>query len=125
MISHTDLDRKNVIWQDDKAFIIDWEASGYINPTIELIQVAWYWSGGDKENIDYNKFKRIINSYKQSYKGKIDKNIHILINADNYEGLAWLDYNLKKSLCIENKYDQDEIQLAENIENNHNLQFGK
>ena len=114
VISHTDLDRKNVIWQDDKAFIIDWEASGYINPTIELIQVAWYWSGGDKENIDYNKFKRIINSYKQSYKGKIDENIDILINADNYGGLAWLDYNLKKSLCIENKYDQDEIQLAEN-----------
>ena len=114
VISHTDLDRKNVIWQDDKAFIIDWEASGYINPTIELIQVAWYWSGGDKENIDYNKFKRIINSYKQSYKRKIDKNIDILINADNYGGLAWLDYNLKRSLCIENKYDQDEIQLAEN-----------
>ena len=114
VISHTDLDRKNVIWQDDKAFIIDWEASGYINPTIELIQVAWYWSGGDKEDIDYNKFKRIINSYKQSYKRKIDKNIDILINADNYGGLAWLDYNLKRSLCIENKYDQDEIQLAEN-----------
>ena len=114
VISHTDLDRKNVIWQDDKAFIIDWEASGYINPTIELIQVAWYWSGGDKENIDYNKFKKIINSYKQSYKRKIDKNIDILINADNYGGLAWLDYNLKRSLCIENKYDQDEIQLAEN-----------
>lgn len=114
VISHTDLDRKNVIWQDDKAFIIDWEASGYINPTIELIQVAWYWSGGDKEDIDYIKFKRIINSYKQSYKRKIDKNIDILINADNYGGLAWLDYNLKRSLCIENKYDQDEIQLAEN-----------
>ncbi len=41
MISHTDLDRKNVIWQKNVPFIIDWEASGYINPTIELIQVAW------------------------------------------------------------------------------------
>ena len=114
VISHTDLDRKNVMWQDDKPFIIDWEASGYINPTIELIQVAWYWAGGDIENIDYNKFKKVINSYKQNYKGSIDKNVDILINADVYGGLAWLDYNLKRSLCIENEYEQDEIKLAEN-----------
>ncbi|MBR0492022.1 MAG: hypothetical protein IJJ82_08320 [Clostridia bacterium] len=102
------------MWQEDKAFIIDWEASGYINPTIELIQVAWYWSGGDIESIDYNKFEIVINSYKQNYKGNIDKNVDILINADVYGGLAWLDYNLKRSLRIENKYDNEEIKLAEN-----------
>lgn len=101
IISHTDLDRKNVMWQGEKAFIIDWEASGYINPTIELIQVAWYWSGGDTENVDYNKFSEVVNSYKQNYKGKIDTNINVLVNADVYGGLAWLNYNLKRSLCIE------------------------
>ena len=114
VISHTDLDRKNVMWQDDKAFIIDWEASGYINPTIELIQVAWYWSGGDIENIDYNKFEKVINSYKQNYKGNIDKNIDVLINADVYGGIAWIEYNLKRSLGIGNDYDEEEIKLAEN-----------
>lgn len=114
VISHTDLDRKNVMWQDEKAFIIDWEASGYINPTIELIQVAWYWSGGDIENIDYNKFEKVIESYKQNYKGNIDKNIDILINADIYGGLAWIEYNLKRSLSIGNNYDKEEILLAEN-----------
>ena len=118
VISHTDLDRKNVMWQENKPFIIDWEAAGYINPTIELIQVAWYWSGGDIENIDYSKFEKVIHNYKQNYKGKIDKNIDILIYADIYFGLAWLEYNLKRSLCIENKYDKDEIQLAENEEVN-------
>ena len=114
IISHTDLDRKNVIWQGYKPFIIDWEASGYINPTIELIQVAWYWSGGDMENIDYNKFNTLIKSYKKYYKGNIDKRIEELVYADNYGGLGWLNYNLKRSLCIENNYEQDEIELAEN-----------
>lgn len=113
-ISHRDLDRRNVMWQGNHPFIIDWEASGYINPTIELIQVAWYWSGGDIENIDYNKFEKLINSYKKHYKGNIDKNIDTLIYADNYGGLEWLNYNLKRSLCIENNYEQDEIELAEN-----------
>ena len=114
IISHTDLDRKNVMWQGDKPFIIDWEASGYINPTIELIQVAWYWSGGDVENIDYNKFITLIKSYKKHYNGIIDKKVKELVYADNYGGLSWLDYNLKRSLCIENQYEQDEIELAEN-----------
>lgn len=30
----------NEMWKNDKPVIIDWEASGYVNPTIELIQVA-------------------------------------------------------------------------------------
>ena len=114
IISHTDLDRKNVMWQEYNPFIIDWEASGYINPTIELIQVAWYWSGGDVENIDYNKFRILIKSYKKYYKSNIDKNAYNLVYADNYGGLGWLNYNLKRSLCIENNYEQDEIELAEN-----------
>ena len=114
IISHTDLDRKNVMWQEYKPFIIDWEASGYINPTIELIQVAWYWSGGDVENIDYNKFRILIKSYKKYYKSNIDKNAEDLVYADIYGGLEWLNYNLKRSLCIENNYEQDEIELAEN-----------
>ena len=72
IISHTDLDRKNVMWRDYKPFIIDWEASGYINPTIELIQVAWYWSGGDVENLDYNKFEIVVNSYKKYAKKEMN-----------------------------------------------------
>lgn len=114
IISHTDLDRKNVIWQEYKPFIIDWEASSYINPTIELIQVAWYWSGGDVYELDYNKFKIVVNSYKKCAKKEIDKNVEKLIYADIYGGLGWLNYNFKRSLCIENNYKKDEIELAEN-----------
>lgn len=113
IISHTDLDRKNIIWKEYKPFIIDWEASGYINPTIELIQVAWYWAGGDIENLDYKKFEIVVNSYKKYAQKEIDKNIEKLIYADIYSGLGWVNYNLKRSLCIENEYEQDEIELAE------------
>ena len=28
--------------------------------------------------------------------------------------ILWLNYNLKRSLCIENNYERDEIELAEN-----------
>lgn len=114
VISHTDLDRKNVIWQETTPFIIDWEASGYINPTIELIQVAWYWSGGDIRNLNYDKFKMVVESYKKYYKGKVDENVGKLIYADIYSGLAWINYNLQRALCIDCSCDRDEIELAEN-----------
>lgn len=113
IISHTDLDRKNVMWQEYRPFIIDWEASGYINPTVELIQVAWYWSGGDTEKLDYNKFEIVVNSYRKSAKKEFDRNIEKLIYADICNKLGWLNYNLKRSLCIENAYKEDEIEIAE------------
>ncbi len=114
IISHTDLDRKNVMWKNNVPYIIDWEASGYINPILELIQVAWYWSGGDIENIDYDKFKTVISTYKKYIKRNIDEDISKLIYADIYSGLEWLDYNFRRALCIGNLYDNDEIKLAEN-----------
>lgn len=114
VISHRDLDRKNIIWQGDNPFIIDWEASGYINPTLELIQVAWYWSGGDIEKIDYNKFKKVIKSYRENYNGYLDSNIDILIHADIYSGLEWIYYNLRRSLCIGHDYIEEEVHIAEN-----------
>ncbi|WP_338418772.1 phosphotransferase [Paraliobacillus zengyii] len=32
VISHRDLDPKNIIWNKDKPVLIDWESAGYINP---------------------------------------------------------------------------------------------
>ena len=44
VISHRDLDPKNVLWNKDNPVIIDWEAAGYVNPMHELIETAIYWS---------------------------------------------------------------------------------
>ena len=46
IISHGDMDQKNVLWDsDDKPVIIDWEAAHRINPTQEVVSVALEWSG--------------------------------------------------------------------------------
>ena len=114
IISHRDLDRKNVMWQENNPFIIDWEASGYVNPIIEVISTAYYWSGGEIEELDKTKFQSFLNEYKKISHIKIDESIDKLVYANFYSGLNWLEYNLKRSMCIGNKYDNDEIRLAEN-----------
>ena len=114
IISHLDLDKKNIIWQGHKPFIIDWEASGYVNPIIELAQVAWYWSGGDITNIDYKKYKAIVDTYKKYSKFEIDKNVEKYIYWDFYNEFTWLNYNLKRTLFLKNEYEEDEMELIEN-----------
>ena len=110
-ISHTDMDCKNVMWQNYTPFIIDWEASGVINPSMELVQVAWYWAGGDIGKLNLNKFESLIKSYVKNYKGQICTNYVDLVYANLAPKLAWLEYNLKRSLSTT---DFDSLEIADN-----------
>ncbi len=113
VISHRDLDRKNILWKGNTAYLIDWEASGPINPTVELISMAYYWSGGDVQNIDYDKFRNFVQIYRKSSKRDIDKNVHKLAYVVFYSGLEWLEYNLQRVLGLHAKCEKEEIELAE------------
>ncbi len=67
VISHRDLDPKNIIWNKDKPVLIDWESAGYINPMHDLIETALYWSEDEIGSIDKKRFFTFINSYKKRY----------------------------------------------------------
>ena len=108
IVSHRDLDCKNVMWQDFTPYIIDWEASGFINPTLELVQAAWYWSGGAVENLDLHKFDVLIKSYVNVYRGKLCANYADLVYASLGSKLAWLQYNLQRAF-VETKFESVEI----------------
>ena len=51
VISHRDLDPKNVLWKDDEPCVIDWEAAGYVNPYQELLEVISYWADDGKGSL--------------------------------------------------------------------------
>ena len=113
IISHRDLIKKNIMWNENKPTVIDWESSGYVNPTVELIQVCWNWANGDVGKFDFDKFGIILNSYLQNVNNYQKKDMKKLIYANLWEAIEWLEYNLKRSLCIENTYRKEEIDLAE------------
>lgn len=48
--------------------------------------------------------------YVKNYK---KEDMEKLIYANFWEAIEWLEYNLKRSLCIENSYRKEEIELAE------------
>lgn len=118
VISHRDLDSKNVMWNQDNPIIIDWEAAGYVNPMQELTETAIYWSEDEKGNINKEKFLSFISGYKARC-GKLEANWkEILVNG--FLGkLEWLEYSLKRSLWIEctDKEEQNmgTVQVTETI----------
>ena len=100
VISHRDLDPKNVLWNKDNPVIIDWEAAGYVNPMHELIETAIYWSKDKTENIVKERFFAFINGYKKR-NGETQADWSTVLENGFSGKLGWLEYNLKRSLWIE------------------------
>ena len=110
VISHRDLDLPNVLWNNDNMpVIIDWETSGWVNPTLEVIDTAWNWSGG-KDYFDKNKYKLFLDTYLKE--GGILDDYEIAFKADYKAKLRWFEYNLKR-ITIFDFLDKEEIELGE------------
>ena len=111
VISHRDLDPKNVMWNNDTPFLIDWEAAGYVNPYQELLEVINYWVDDGKGNLDKSYFDAIVKAYGKHMKLADVEWDEVL--AGSYMGmLGWLEYNVKRSVGIEVSGDE-EIKDAE------------
>ncbi|MEK5057289.1 phosphotransferase [Paenibacillus shunpengii] len=111
IISHRDLDPKNIMWHDDLPVIIDWEAAGYINQWQDMTETLLYWCVDTQGRMIPEKFTAFMRGYK-----KQPVSIEIDWRAVLYNGLIgkldWLEYNLKRSLYMECR-DAQEQQLGE------------
>lgn len=106
VISHRDLDPKNVMWQGEIPFVIDWEAAGYVNPYQELLEVINYWTDAGSGGLYKEHLEKLLEAYK--------KHMNLLevdwepVFAGSFSGmLGWLEYNVKRALGIEVSDDED------------------
>ena len=111
VISHRDLDQKNVLWQSPTApMIVDWEAAGLINPTMELVSVALSWSGLATGVLKKDIVTTLVNGYIQAG-GTIQNTgldaLHGLLGT----WLGWLLFNMRRSLG-ESITSEEERQLG-------------
>ena len=111
VVSQRDLDQKNVIWHTPTApKIIDWEAAGLINPTMELVSVALSWSGFAVGTPSKETFTTLIDAYIR-VGGTIQNTgldaLHGLLGT----WLGWLLFNMRHSLG-ESITSEDERQLG-------------
>lgn len=118
VITHRDLDSKNVMWHQDKPTLIDWESAGYRHATQDLVETAIYWSEDRTGQIDKTKFFAFIAGYRKSQR-TIQANWRIVLESGFQGKLDWLEYSLKRSLWIECAAEEEQqagtIQAAETI----------
>lgn len=110
VISHRDLDPKNVIWNDGKPYVIDWEAAGYVNPWQELLEVINYWADDGAGRLDRENCNALVRAY-CSYMDISAVSWVSVIQGSRYNMLGWLGYNLKRALGEEGA-DEAEILLG-------------
>jgi thiamine kinase-like enzyme len=98
LISHGDLDQKNVLWdKDENPYLVDWESARLLNPTLELIMVALDWSGINTGNFDENIFLKIIQTYSANH--LIDPGqVRPCLNGVLGNWINWLAHNVKQLL---------------------------
>ncbi|WP_154699415.1 phosphotransferase, partial [Legionella pneumophila] len=97
VISHGDLDQKNVLWDSSKKpILIDWESARKLNPTYEIVNAALDWSGITTQ-LDKNLFGKMLRAYKEAG-GVIDKD---LVEAAFFGVLGnwinWMVYNIQRA----------------------------
>ena len=113
VISHRDLDPKNILWQGTNPLIIDWEAAGYVNPYQELLEVINYWCRDEKGNYSPTLCHALLQEYIQFM--DLQNADWTSVFACSYDGmLGWLEYTLKKALGLEGD-ETDRIQGAQQL----------
>ena len=110
VISHRDLDPKNVMWNQDNPIIIDWESAGFVNPMYDLVDTASYWAEDGVRGIDREKFFAFMNAYKDR-RGNLQVDWKAVLKNGFSGKLGWLEYSLKRSLWIECT-DEEEQQMG-------------
>ena len=112
VISHRDMDVKNIIWVNDKTpQIIDWEAAGLTNPTVDLLELALEWSGQWSGHLNGDSFQAYLSGYHSACRRR-HTDFDIALMGCYAARAGWLEFNMRRSL--DERVDDFERIMAEN-----------
>ncbi len=98
VISHCDLDQKNVLWPGPGTpVVIDWESAGPTRPAAEVIGAALDWSGQSAGPPQREAFAAVIAGYRQE--ADFPAALALPLMQSRLAGWAdWLGANMQRSL---------------------------
>lgn len=113
--SHNDYKHQNILWNETKMTLIDFDASGLSNPTAALIESAFTYSKQNNE-INYEYFELYIKTYLEEY-GPLKDNFKDCLYVSMNTKLQWLNYLMfKKRLKEATSMLNTLILFASNVE---------
>lgn len=97
IVSHRDLDPKNVLWTTNGPVLIDWESAGLIHRAVDVFETACYWSKRKDDTFDRDRFNAVLASYTINQRLPDIDWLHV-IDISVQGKLDWLKFNLDRSL---------------------------
>lgn len=98
LISHCDLDVKNVVWnKDNEPVLIDWEYASQINRYVDLISSSIYWSMNQDYQVDLQKLTLFLKEYTEhTHIIPTKKQLHLGFIGMLAGWTSWLLFNLNQ-----------------------------
>lgn len=97
LLSHRDLDPKNILWSGERPQIIDWEAAGPVNPDLEFLEALIHWCAESAAPLRKNCVRSMLNGYRK-HRQMRRSDWAPVIHAGYSANLQWLAWNLQCSL---------------------------
>ena len=100
VISHGDLDQKNVLWADEQTpWLIDWEAAGYVQPAIEAVGAALNWGGQASGILEISSFEVFLEGYRREA-ALTPEEVKYGLRAYCGDWCGWLKHSMGRSLGL-------------------------
>ena len=109
-VSDDDMDPKNIMWHEGKAYIIDLECLDYSNPISSVLSLALQWAGTVTENFDKENLEAFFTGYLKAYDNGF--RAYDELYGISYTWVEWLEYNTRRALGMEG-FASAEIKLGE------------
>ncbi len=109
-IDDPDMDPKNIMWHDGRAYVIDLECLERGNPIATCLNLALQWAGTvngmySRENL-VSFFKGYLSAYDNGFRSYDE------LFGISYTWVEWLEYNIRRALGMEGLNEED-IRLGE------------
>jgi thiamine kinase-like enzyme len=106
VISHGDLDHKNVLWDGEgKPLLIDWESARRLNPTYELILEALDW-GGITAHFEMGPFVTFLEAYLDAGGRIVADEVPAVADAIQATWVEWLLFNLGRAVGVHDAHQR-------------------
>jgi len=112
-VSHNDYKLLNVLWENEKIVLIDFDAVGLSNPTCSLCESAFTFSNYDNY-IKYDYYEEYLKTYIDEY-GLIDEDYNEALYVSFNGKLQWLDYMFSKNHLEKDNYIMDSINMINEL----------
>ncbi|MBP3296977.1 MAG: aminoglycoside phosphotransferase family protein [Lachnospiraceae bacterium] len=104
-IDDPDMDPKNIMWHEGRAYVIDLECLERGNPIVTCLDLALQWAGTVNGRFSEDNLTSFLKGYLSAYDNGFRSYDELF--GISYTWVEWLEYNIRRALGMEGTNEED------------------